>query len=43
MTIAKVADSSAAINISLFDTIGEEVQPGDILRLTGGLDTISLS
>ncbi|KAF2068789.1 hypothetical protein CYY_009891 [Polysphondylium violaceum] len=35
-----VADSTAAINMTLWDVIGEQVQPGDILRLKGGYSTI---
>ncbi|EGC37761.1 hypothetical protein DICPUDRAFT_76639 [Dictyostelium purpureum] len=35
-----VADSSAAINMTLWDVIGEQVQPGDILRLKGGYSNI---
>jgi len=31
-----VADNTAKINASLFDSYGEMLQPGDIVRLTGG-------
>mmetsp|Transcript_30713 Transcript_30713/g.63532 ORF Transcript_30713/g.63532 Transcript_30713/m.63532 type:complete len:181 (-) Transcript_30713:47-589(-) len=31
-----VADNTAKMNASLFDSYGELVQPGDIIRLTGG-------
>mmetsp|Transcript_24725 Transcript_24725/g.55886 ORF Transcript_24725/g.55886 Transcript_24725/m.55886 type:complete len:182 (-) Transcript_24725:63-608(-) len=31
-----IADNTAKMNASLFDTYGELVQPGDIIRLTGG-------
>ncbi|KYR02986.1 OB fold-containing protein [Tieghemostelium lacteum] len=35
-----VADQTACINMTLFDAIGDQVQPGDILRLRGGYATI---
>ncbi|EGG15803.1 OB fold-containing protein [Cavenderia fasciculata] len=35
-----VADNTACINMTLFDVLGEQVQPGDILRLRGGYATI---
>ncbi|EFA78087.1 OB fold-containing protein [Heterostelium album PN500] len=35
-----VADGSASINMTLFDVYGEQVQPGDILRLRGGYASI---
>ena len=31
-----IADNTAKMNASLFDSYGELVQPGDIVRLTGG-------
>lgn len=35
-----VADYTASINISLWDNIGELLQPGDIVRLKGGYCTL---
>eukprot|EP00026_Physarum_polycephalum_P019153 Phypoly_transcript_21024.p1 GENE.Phypoly_transcript_21024~~Phypoly_transcript_21024.p1 ORF type:complete len:216 (+),score=39.38 Phypoly_transcript_21024:83-649(+) len=37
---ALVADYTGSINTSLWDTIGEQVQPGDIIRLKGGYSTL---
>ena len=31
-----IADNTAKMNASLFDCYGELLQPGDIVRLTGG-------
>ena len=31
-----IADNTAKMNVSLFDCYGELLQPGDIVRLTGG-------
>lgn len=33
---AIVADQSGCIHLSLWDSLGEQLQPGDIIRLTGG-------
>lgn len=33
---ARVADQTGCIHLSLWDMLGEQLQPGDIIRLTGG-------
>ncbi|KAM9953150.1 hypothetical protein ACTFIR_008211 [Dictyostelium discoideum] len=35
-----VADSTASINMTVWDALGEQIQPGDILRLKGGYSNI---
>eukprot|EP00741_Cyanophora_paradoxa_P025529 tig00000383_g24635.t1 len=40
ITHALVADSTASVSLSLWDQLGEMVQPGDILRLKGGYCTL---
>lgn len=37
---AIVADHTGCIHLSLWDTLGEQLQPGDIIRLTGGCDLV---
>ncbi|XP_060620076.2 SOSS complex subunit B1 [Anolis sagrei] len=36
----KVADKSGSINISVWDDVGNLIQPGDIIRLTKGYATV---
>lgn len=36
----KIADRSGSINISIWDEIGESVQPGDICRLSKGYGSV---
>lgn len=35
----KVADKTGSINISVWDDVGNLIQPGDIIRLTKGYGT----
>lgn len=37
---ALVADNTAAVHLSLWDTAADWLQPGDIIRLRGGYSTI---
>mmetsp|Transcript_34761 Transcript_34761/g.56302 ORF Transcript_34761/g.56302 Transcript_34761/m.56302 type:complete len:156 (+) Transcript_34761:119-586(+) len=37
---ALVADTSACVNLSLWDSQGEQLQPGDIVRMKGGYTSL---